>query len=500
MPLMSAVLRNLSDRLSTRNVVMIAWAATGLCCVYYYFLLTNGDFNLLTPEPYSAIFNRMAWNLLHWRFTIEPDVLSDEAFVWHGATYSYFGILPALLRLPLVILYGVDPPNVSRLSCWAGLCIVIVTSTSIILHTLLSVAATKHGNLRVLIVLGATQLTAPLLSMAFASYVYNEPIIWGTALAMLFLRSLLLHILGPPLSAASGWLAMGVLAGVAFSARPTTATCMTVALALMVLIMPLSPSTGRPLHGRPRLDATVRAAVWAGIGFIPLFTMAMLVNWERWGDPTIFAPAAAHIQVLADPRRMRVATERGIFEFDRLSLGFGYYFLGMSGHGWLAALVARVSDGLGYPRSAFAATSTTQLLLGLFGCYSLARRRLPGFLCGWSGLCVATGPVLLAAMTLTLMYMNYRYRLEFLPFFTVCAISGAAGLGRFPSVCGQRGSIALTCLLLINIGISHLDLLQAKLTSYAQTESTKQRIGHATWPVSELFMPIVPGIGRDIAR
>ena len=32
---------------------MIAWAATGLCCVYYYFLLTNGDFDLLTPEPYS---------------------------------------------------------------------------------------------------------------------------------------------------------------------------------------------------------------------------------------------------------------------------------------------------------------------------------------------------------------------------------------------------------------------------------------------------------------
>src|SRR5690349_14117311 len=79
-------------------MIITAWAITGLCCVYYLFLITNGDFNLVAREHYTAIFDRMAWNLLHWRFTIEPEIVQDEAFLWKGQTYSYFGMLPAILR------------------------------------------------------------------------------------------------------------------------------------------------------------------------------------------------------------------------------------------------------------------------------------------------------------------------------------------------------------------------------------------------------------------
>jgi hypothetical protein len=54
-----------SDRFSgdnsARPVIVAAWAATGLCCVYYLLLITNGDFDLFAPEPLGTIFDHMAW-------------------------------------------------------------------------------------------------------------------------------------------------------------------------------------------------------------------------------------------------------------------------------------------------------------------------------------------------------------------------------------------------------------------------------------------------------
>ena len=140
------------------------------------------------------------------------------------------------------------------------------------------------------------------------------------------------------------------------------------------------------------------------------------------------------------------------------------------------------------PRSALVATSTTQLVLGLIGCLALARRRLPGFLRGGSGLCLVTMPVIMAGMVLTLIYMNYRYRLEFLPLFVIGCLGGAGALAGLQPVWARRIAVALTVLVVGNVAISHLDLLQAKLASFAQTEDAKQRLIRETWPVSALFV------------
>ena len=482
-----------SDRLagngSVRSMIVAAWAATGLCCFYYLFLVTNGDFNLFAREPLGAIFDHMAWNLLHWRFTIDPEVVGREAFLWHGGIYSYFGILPAVLRLPLVVLYGPDPPSLSRLSCWAGLIIIATAATSILLNAWRQLPPMPNRDSSLAVVLAATLLTGPLLSMTFTAWVYNEPIVWGTALAMLFLRLVLLQTTGATPSGGVRWLWMGALAGLAFLVRPIPGLAMSVALALAVLLISAVPPTIQLPGGRAaRLLGMVRAATWAGIGFLPLFGFALLVNWERWGDPLIFAPTAANIQVMADPRRLRIATERGLFELDRLPLGIGYYVFGLSGDGWMASLTARVSDGLGWPRSAFIATSTTQIVMGLIGCVGLARHRMPEFLRGGSGLCLVAMPVIMAGMVLTLMFMNYRYRLEFLPLFVVCCLGGMAGLACLGRIWARRTTLALAMLVIGNITISHLDLLQAKVASFAQTEAARERIIRNTWPVSGLFV------------
>jgi|tagenome__1003787_1003787.scaffolds.fasta_scaffold16147168_2 hypothetical protein len=44
MPALSG--QSLYGNRSASLMITTAWAMTGLCCVYYLFLITNGDFNL----------------------------------------------------------------------------------------------------------------------------------------------------------------------------------------------------------------------------------------------------------------------------------------------------------------------------------------------------------------------------------------------------------------------------------------------------------------------
>ena len=442
-----------------------AWAVTALSCVWYLFLLTNGRFALFAPEPLGGIFDDMAWQMLHGRFTIDPAVVGLEAFPWHGQVYSYFGIFPALLRMPLVLLDGPTPPSLSRLSCWAGLCVTATAATALLLGARERLPEPATGNAGSAVALGATLLAAPLLSMTFTGWVYNEPIIWGTAVATCFLGRMLRM-------AAEGarprdWLVLGALTGLAFITRPVPAIGMAIGMGLATVLW-------------PRGWGVLRAMIWAGAGVVPLLAVALMVNYLRWGDATIFNPPTGNIQLLSDPRRMRIALERGIFELDRVPLGIGYYFFGVLNGAWATTLADRVSDGLGWPRSALAATATVPLVL--FGIGAARYRRLPAFLQGRHGLAMAAMPVSMAAMMVSLIYMNYRYRQEFFPLLLLGSLAGAT------VVQGRRLALALGLLLGVNVAVSHLDLLQAKLASFAQPEAEQARIARATWPVSRLFI------------
>jgi len=83
-----------------------------LCCIililmaaiYYLFLAVDG-FNLFKPPELAArgmVFNSMLEHLLHGEFDVDPAAIAFEGSLRDGKTYTYFGIIPALLRLPLL--------------------------------------------------------------------------------------------------------------------------------------------------------------------------------------------------------------------------------------------------------------------------------------------------------------------------------------------------------------------------------------------------------------
>lgn len=73
----------------------------GIAVLHYAFIL-GGAGDLFVPVRYAMTFNSMALNLLEGRFDVDPATIGNEAFLRGGRSYAYFGIFPALLRLPLV--------------------------------------------------------------------------------------------------------------------------------------------------------------------------------------------------------------------------------------------------------------------------------------------------------------------------------------------------------------------------------------------------------------
>jgi hypothetical protein len=101
-------------------------------------------------------------------------------------------------------------------------------------------------------------------------------------------------------------------------------------------------------------------------------------------------------------------------------------------------------------------------------------------------------PVLVAAVRLIFIYMNYCYRLEFLPLLILVSLAGDAGLTRLSPILMRRMAITLVALLGVNVAMSHLDLLQAKLQGGLLDQATAQRIVRATWPAPDVAATWLP--------
>ena len=78
--------------------------------VTYAFWLTNGTFHLVRwpssgSDP-NLLFNSMLEHMLHERFDVDPTIVGTEGFVRDGRVYADWGIIPALIRIPLLFFRG----------------------------------------------------------------------------------------------------------------------------------------------------------------------------------------------------------------------------------------------------------------------------------------------------------------------------------------------------------------------------------------------------------
>lgn len=242
---------------------------------------TWGSWRFFEPEDFCRFYDAQAMALLEGRFDVPPAAIGTEAFIFHGKTYGYFGLGPALLRLPLVLAFdGMD-------GLWSRLMMTIASTINLVCaYGILRLLRGDRGDptrrervLHSLFILCAGIGSTNVFLVA-RSFTFHEAIMWAGTFALLFTWVLLKYLARP-----NCWtLALaGLLAFMSFSSRPTVGAGTLLALGVLLLILgwcALRPRNaarsffGLNMPDRPWRQALIAAAfivltvgVYAGVNY-----------------------------------------------------------------------------------------------------------------------------------------------------------------------------------------------------------------------------------------
>jgi hypothetical protein len=138
----------------------------------------------------GAAYDSMAESFKHLDVTVDPSIITSEAFIVKGKVHMYFGPWPSMVRL---IWNGLLPGLWGR---WARFSVLVAGMLSVIaLFLLLSDALERNGALtlrerRFWKVAGTTAFAfaSPMFFLISSSSIYHEAILWGLAGSLWALR------------------------------------------------------------------------------------------------------------------------------------------------------------------------------------------------------------------------------------------------------------------------------------------------------------------------
>jgi hypothetical protein len=435
---------------------------------YYALILTNGRMNLWTPalapgwtgwhRVLGFTFNSMLLHLLRGEFDVDPEAIQWEAVITgDGKTYAYFGIVPALVRLPLLPFFDLRTTDVSALTCLAAVILAAAAKLGALqaIATHVPDASARRPALvavAVVIVLGGAQL------QFLRVTVYQEAILWAGALAAVFVAVSVRGLVVRRPFSTRRLAALAILAGLAVLTRVSTGVGLCVAtLALVACATARDAGAARARLARALvpLAALALLAVLAGV-----------VNYARFGDALTFhAPAW---QTLTHPHGIPALAHYGPFDVRRLPYGVMYYFApvwfvpGPDGVAPFAAFRERAIDLVELPPSSFLLSDPLLVLLAAMG-GALLLGRGPVAWDRPAARTLALGFAVPPVLILTAFVMAFRYRMEFYPLLEFLAF---VALAFSPRLARAGGSPAwrrtLGALMVVSVVMSHAVVLLYK--------------------------------------
>jgi hypothetical protein len=364
-------------------------------------------------------------HLARGRFDVDPWVIAGEGFTHAGKTYAYFGILPALLRLPLMVLPGWRSVDVTLVSCVLGTAVAGYFKLCAIVAVIRRLDATRRRDLIFVALVVSLLFGGSQVQFAKAS-IYIEVICWANAFGAAFVYCAVEGLLAG--FSRLRLVVMAVLAGLTLLTRVSTALGLYVALALLLPWLAWSKAAGLR-RWRALFSNRVIAPATILAGFV--FACGV-VNFKRWGSPLIFANLTENvIYRYLYPERIPIINQYGDFNLVRIGYGLMYYFLplwaiiGPNQQFWFANFQRRTIDSVEMPPSSFLLTDPVLILLSAICLWLLLSRRMPkGFDRASCGLILA-GLAVPALIILMYETMALRYRAEFYPFLTTAALLGS---------------------------------------------------------------------------
>jgi len=415
-------------------------------------LLTNFDFRMFAPERFGQVFNDMAEHLVHFDWTIDPGIIQYEGFVINGHVTSYFGIFPALLRMPFVLM-GQGDRYYSRVSCIAALALFVYCNLRLAARLAEGrPVAAGRPSLPTLWKVTLVASGAQIYALASA-WVYNEPEFWAAALAAAF------NLLALKNYAAQQWpegrtlVALAIVAGLALLTRTPEGISLLAAMALFLFV------AARKSYA-PGMGGFRWAAMAATVCAVSV-AMAAIVNAGRWGNPLAFSPPMEkQIAVATDPHRREVISKVGPIQASRVPFAALYYLTGLPVQAPFVGFEREHYDVIEGPRIPMLLACPVPLLLAFWGLLAIAP--------GWPQQRLLAGG-LVAAQSLTIAavfavpWLTLRYTIDFSG-----AIGALAAIGfheSFGKPLPRSWRAALVLLTVLGIGTSLATLVRYKISN-----------------------------------
>jgi hypothetical protein len=449
----------------------------GLCVVLYACALAEPRFS--NPLVYASgvhvglTFNSMLEHLLRGQFDVDPAIIGDEAFVHDGKSYAYWGIVPALLRLPLLLLTGGKGLNVTGLSCLLAVTLAGFIKLLTLQRVFRDVRQTASTQF-VYWVLAATLLLAGSQTAYLRSNIYVEVCLWAAAWGALFVYAAVRGLLDGCYSTRL-LAAMALAAGLALNTRVTIGLALYVAIGLLFVVLAWQRAGERR---RSLLPIAILLA------FIAL---AAWINYERWGNPATFLDNRLYVQNAIFPDRVPRFESLGYFNPVRIPFGLVYYLAPLwafdrgDGSLYFEAFQKRWLDMTELPPSSFLLTDGLLICFAVYALWTLlaARQALP--IARGQVVAVAGGLAVAALLLLCAISMCYRYRIDFYPVLHFGAYVGLIlYLPRLQALTPLRKGWLLAGAGLA-IGGSFVSLLLFKLSPYGPAVEHLHRDIYGPW-------------------
>jgi hypothetical protein len=442
-------------------------ASFALCLLVLGWFVTWGDWRLFDAERFGGYYDAQARSILQGRLDVPPAAIGFEAFVRNGKSYGYFGVAPALLRMPLLLLFPHMDGHWSRLMMLIGAGLSMLYAYRLML--LFRGSQPANATIDRLFVLAAG-LGSTLVFLASRSYTYHDAILWGATFAIMFayyvikylqagaVRALLfagaccfLSFMSRATAGAGALLVMCILTLMLAGAQPWFAWANALARAVVGIAQP--PRAGVPAHATQASNRLVKPwHAWIA-GAVILLTLGtyLSINYAKFRTFD-GVPVQYYSLYIKDPQRMAVTGGKQIHLSNLRTTLLAY--LGPAGaqiggeFPWLyMRVVPRVFPeakiDVVEPHSSFLACMPALLLLGMVGCRRIivgstealraARLAIAGLLIGGSIIFVTVG-------------ITQRYLHDLYPFLIVVAAAGAAHLSLV-----KRRTAMLSFLVMVSI-------------------------------------------------
>lgn len=403
----------------SRARAALVWTALAtLIFIYYFGLATQFMFEPWPVTVRGFVFNSQVHSLLQGRLDIPPQVIGEEGFLHNGKTYTYFGLWPTLLRLPLMAQLWRDWTTLSCVAAATLAALALLRASRIV--TLVS--PTAFARAAALALAASFVLSGPQVELLGKPTLYVEAVLWAYASACIFLCAALPLLLGDD-ATRYRLSVLAICAAVALLSRVSTGLGLYTACGALGLA--LVQRWRRDARPWPTIAARLRPPA---LVLLAAVVLTAGVNFARWGNPLEFAPLAKNGYYAADPARLERLARHGTFALVRIPDALSYY----AAPNWFFAApsgsprAARIADLFDAPEGPLVGVPQTLALWLAFaacgvGAFARGHRGMV-FASGALGLAIglAVGPLVTASYH----YLAFRYRAEFVPLILLFALLG----------------------------------------------------------------------------